>query len=189
MSNNRRQYRQAQREYEKKRRVIDWHKAGKQLKVFAKLIPVIGISCFTIMFAVNYFGVNSRNSKRQQVAENPVTTNAVVKKIYTSRRSRGGAVFVFEAGGISFTGETFDNYTGSVGDSICVIYNAANPHQNIYCEDIAKETFKNDVLISSAWSAALTTAAFIVFLPLVFLYQLILGDKQTLSSFTSKKNR
>jgi hypothetical protein len=77
------------------------------------------------------------------------------------------AEYVFFANGKKYTGRTFKEYKGEVGDIICVEYSFVNPEINIYCDDTEPETFFEDVLLITIGMTSVMIGA--LFVRLMFL--------------------
>jgi len=188
MSEARRQRRQTQDSYQKKAREINWPIVKAKLKTVAWAYPLATICFFIIFFLSNLFSVQSRNKKRHDISVSPATTYAAITKIYDGKNSHY-ASFAFTANGGSYTGETFYRYKGHVGDNVCVVYNTNEPKKNIYCDDAPLETFAKDVFEQSLRVTAILAGFMMIIMPAVFFYLVITGDKQTINTYTRKKNR
>ena len=186
MSANRRQYREAQRNYRNNKRVIDWGKIKALLKTMAWAYPLVIICIFIMIFLANYLAVQSRNSKRQAVLASPVITSAAITTIYNSKNNHY-ATYTFKVSGQNYNGQTFYGYKGKVGDNVCVMFNANLPNKNIYCDNAQVETFKKDVLGYSLYITTIVAGFMVVVIPATFIYLIVRGDKQTLSAYTRKK--
>ena len=188
VSANRRQYRQAQRDYEKHARVIDWNKIKAQLKTAGKILPLFAAGLFITVFIINYFGVRDRNNEINAVMASPATSTAIITEIHKSKNS-SYAIFQFSVANKTYKGQLNQTNGKHTGDEICVMYNTQQPNKNIYCYDSNLENFKDDVLMASLKLSLYVTGGIIVLLPLLFLFNIIKGDKQTIAAVTSKKHR
>jgi len=83
-----------------------------------KTLAIIIIVFILFIFSITLYVVNSQNSIREIVANNPKTVSAVVIDI-----SRGNnAEYEFSVNGMNYSGSTFKDYNGHEGDIICVEY-------------------------------------------------------------------
>ena len=112
------------------------------------LLLWFGIALF--IFSILLYQTVNRNSIRDSVLKNPVETEAVITKISSSARSTGNhGDFEFFVSNKKYFGTTFNNYSGQIGDKICVKYLIAKPQHNVYCNDLVYESIKEDVIFSS----------------------------------------
>ncbi len=172
----------------KNAREINWPKMKATLKTMAWAYPLATVCFFILFFLLTFFSVQSRNKKRQDVLANPATTYAVITKTYDGKNNHY-AVFSFGTGGESYSGQTFYRYKGHVGDNVCVLYNTSNPLKNMYCDDAQTETFQKDVFEHSFWITAIAAGFMFIIIPLVFIYLIVTGDRQTINNYTVKKIR
>ncbi len=188
MSNERRQRRQTQHAYKKNAKEINWPKMKATLKTLAWAYPLAAVCFFILFFLLTFFSVQSRNKKRREVLASLATATAAITKIYDGKNSHY-ASFSFRAKGTIYKGETFHGYKGHVGDSVCVMYDTNEPTKNIYCVDAQLETFQKEVFEHSLWITAIAAGFMFVIIPLVFIYLIVTGDRQTINNYTRKKNR
>jgi succinate dehydrogenase hydrophobic anchor subunit len=140
-----------------------------------KSIAIIVVVFIVFIFSFNYCSVNEHNSIRKTVKNNSKTISAEVIHISRGRGSHC-ASFEFVTNGKKYTGKTFYEYKGQIGDIICVEYSTVKPEVNIYCNDTTPETFFDDVFISSLE----VTGVFIVLLLVAFLYLKLKNPKKSI---------
>ena len=130
-------------------------KRSKSLRTIA-----IGFIVFVaFIFSFSYYVVNDHNSIRDAVKSNPKATSARITEISKGKGTHT-ATFEFNVNGQTYTGRTFKEYKGQIGDLIHIEYSKSNPSTNIFSEDTTEETFIDDVVIYTLEIAGI----FIVFL-------------------------
>ena len=152
---------------------------GKLLRLSIPLILAgIYLLIFVAVFCVNFYWMHTRKSKIQAALTNSLTMKGTIVEIGTGRRDHH-ATFIFNADGKIYKGQTFQDYQGNLGDSICITYNTLQPAKNIYCTDATIETFKKDVLQKSAIDSLLFTALLVFIFSLTMLRQKLNAKKKT----------
>ncbi len=124
---------------------MDWSKIKSDLKPLA----IFCVLFCLLMLSVFYWDVYSNNKIRKEVFINPVYATAKVSNIVHRSKGPDYAVFSFSVNGQNYEGATFKDYTGGIGDEICIQYLKSSPDINMYCEESELETFIAGSLIPS----------------------------------------
>jgi len=178
MSEARRQKRESSRMYKKSRRQIDWIKIKKE----SKSLLFIFIGFFLLMLIFSSYSIYSNNKIRSLVSNNPkITTGKVISK--ASGKGPHNANYEFYANGIKYSGSTFNTYTGSVGESICIEYLEDKPVINLYCDETEMEDYFSASFLFSLEMLGIVFGFLVVYI----IWKILTNDKKIIAEVTSRK--